>query len=321
MFRLSCVLTLALCTSLAPILRGAACGDADGNGIITISDVVYAMEYTFRGGPPFSDFDLGDFDHAEGWTVRDGLWLASCMFGGCDPSSYCPPTSPPLNPPITSGFRLRYPAAFPAHRDQMVFDIALDASQNVFALQLPLRILIEGGDTVRIDSLQFPAPNSELALPLSIATIQPIRNVVILGHVSIGFGHLYGSSSLARLFISAPINSDSRLLTMEYADYVPAQAPPEQALPMAPLLVTGMGDAVKPSLYGTCCIVPGDANGDGIQSISDAVYLITYYFGGGPAPAGCSKMGDADGNGILTISDAIWIINYIFAGGPDPLCT
>ncbi len=61
----------------------------------------------------------------------------------------------------------------------------------------------------------------------------------------------------------------------------------------------------------------GDADGSGIITISDAVYLIGYIFGGGPAPNPVLA-GDADCNGIITISDAVYLINYIFAGGPAP---
>ena len=63
----------------------------------------------------------------------------------------------------------------------------------------------------------------------------------------------------------------------------------------------------------------GDADGNLIFTISDAVFLINYIFAGGPAPFPlCS--GDTDGNGIITISDAVYLINYIFAGGPPPHC-
>ena len=63
----------------------------------------------------------------------------------------------------------------------------------------------------------------------------------------------------------------------------------------------------------------GDADNNGIITISDAVYLINYIFAGGPAPAQLC-LGDADGNSIITISDAVYLINYIFAGGPAPFC-
>jgi uncharacterized protein (TIGR02145 family) len=65
--------------------------------------------------------------------------------------------------------------------------------------------------------------------------------------------------------------------------------------------------------------VCGDADGNGIVNISDAVYLISYIFGGGPEPSPLLA-GDADGNEIVNISDAVYLISYIFGGGPAPAC-
>ncbi len=61
----------------------------------------------------------------------------------------------------------------------------------------------------------------------------------------------------------------------------------------------------------------GDADGSGSVSISDAVYLINYIFGGGPA-SNPLLAGDADCSNAVSISDAVYLINYIFAGGPQP---
>ncbi len=63
----------------------------------------------------------------------------------------------------------------------------------------------------------------------------------------------------------------------------------------------------------------GDANNDGQFSISDAVFMINYIFGGGDPPTPDLMMGDADGSGSLSIGDAVQIINYIFGGGPAPV--
>lgn len=63
--------------------------------------------------------------------------------------------------------------------------------------------------------------------------------------------------------------------------------------------------------------VAGDADGNGIINISDAVFLIGYIFAGGPAPNPLSS-GDADCNAIVNISDAVYLILYIFSGGPAP---
>jgi hypothetical protein len=63
--------------------------------------------------------------------------------------------------------------------------------------------------------------------------------------------------------------------------------------------------------------VCGDADGSGGVSIGDAVFLINYIFGGGPAPSPLAA-GDADCSGSISIGDAVYIINYIFGGGPAP---
>lgn len=69
--------------------------------------------------------------------------------------------------------------------------------------------------------------------------------------------------------------------------------------------------------FSTQSWVCGDADGNAIVNISDAVYLITYIFGGGPPPDPMAA-GDADMNGIVNISDAVYLITYIFGGGPAP---
>ncbi len=63
--------------------------------------------------------------------------------------------------------------------------------------------------------------------------------------------------------------------------------------------------------------VCGDADGNGAVSISDAVHIINFIFGGGPAPDPI-EAGDADCSGSVSIGDAVYIINYIFGGGPAP---
>lgn len=73
-------------------------------------------------------------------------------------------------------------------------------------------------------------------------------------------------------------------------------------------------DGIPDDCAGFIC---GDADGNAIVNISDAVYLIAYIFGGGPAPVPLLA-GDADCNSIVNISDAVYLIAYIFGGGPAP---
>ncbi len=61
----------------------------------------------------------------------------------------------------------------------------------------------------------------------------------------------------------------------------------------------------------------GDANGDHVVNISDAVTLIAYVFAGGPAPTPYLS-GDANCDSRVNISDAVYLIAYIFVSGPAP---
>lgn len=61
----------------------------------------------------------------------------------------------------------------------------------------------------------------------------------------------------------------------------------------------------------------GDADSSSSIDISDAVFLVAYIFGGGPAPNPLSN-GDDDCSGIVDISDVVYLIAYIFTGGPAP---
>lgn len=47
----------------------------------------------------------------------------------------------------------------------------------------------------------------------------------------------------------------------------------------------GIGDACA---LAACLTVPGDANGDGVVNIADALYIVQYIFASGPAPV-CSQ--------------------------------
>jgi photosystem II stability/assembly factor-like uncharacterized protein len=63
--------------------------------------------------------------------------------------------------------------------------------------------------------------------------------------------------------------------------------------------------------------VCGDANGDAVVDISDAVHLISYIFSGGSAPVPLAA-GDANCDSAVDISDVVYLISYIFSGGPAP---
>ncbi len=63
----------------------------------------------------------------------------------------------------------------------------------------------------------------------------------------------------------------------------------------------------------------GDANGDEQVSLSDIVYLISYFFRGGLSPDPL-QIGDANNDGKVSISDIVYLIAYLYREGPPPDC-
>jgi hypothetical protein len=69
----------------------------------------------------------------------------------------------------------------------------------------------------------------------------------------------------------------------------------------------------------------GDTNGDWELDLSDAVYLLSHLFLGGPAPAplacgagaSASPNGDTNGDGALDLSDAIHHLYWLYLGGRE----
>jgi subtilisin family serine protease len=61
----------------------------------------------------------------------------------------------------------------------------------------------------------------------------------------------------------------------------------------------------------------GDATGEDVIDISDAIALIAYIFAGGPAPTPYS-VGNVNCDSLVDISDVVYLITYIFSGGAAP---
>ncbi len=64
-------------------------------------------------------------------------------------------------------------------------------------------------------------------------------------------------------------------------------------------------------------IDPGDCDCSGFISVSDAVFLIQYIFGGGEPPYDLNSA-DPNSDCIVSISDVVFLVNYIFTSGPAP---
>lgn len=64
----------------------ASFGDADNNGIVNISDVVYLIAFIFGGGPrPFPITLVGDADCNGFVNISDAVYIIAYIFGGGPP--------------------------------------------------------------------------------------------------------------------------------------------------------------------------------------------------------------------------------------------
>ena len=61
----------------------------------------------------------------------------------------------------------------------------------------------------------------------------------------------------------------------------------------------------------------GDADGKNKLLITDAIFILSFLFLGGPDPP-CKQSADVDDNGTIGINDAIRLLNFLFLGGPEP---
>jgi hypothetical protein len=82
------------------------------------------------------------------------------------------------------------------------------------------------------------------------------------------------------------------------------------------------GDGIGNACQGT--FIRGDANGDGILDISDAIGVLSFLFTGGATPP-CPKAADANDDGTVDISDGVRILGFLFLGmealpGPVRVC-
>jgi hypothetical protein len=61
----------------------------------------------------------------------------------------------------------------------------------------------------------------------------------------------------------------------------------------------------------------GNGNGDGQVDLSDAVYVLSWLFSGGPVPP-CLESANSNGSSVVDIGDPIYLLTFLFQGGSPP---
>jgi len=299
-----------------------ACGDANGDGQINVSDVNYISGYLFRGYPePYGNADV---DECGSVNIFDAVYILKYVYlGGAAPC-------------------------------EGSVDCEMPVGENAIILGCPVEVAGYTGDSVAIPvylrsdtalegfscAFQFDSDDIEItSVDITGSVIDPSWGNFQYNtypHFSSDYGKVnMGWCENPPFVTPIPVQDSGLLFTMcaqipmgtgaQIVDFDTTSS--FVTNPAIEFILSPVGGGtIKPNYIdcGTADLIIlapnticGDANGDLTVNVSDAVYIINWVFVGGdpPVPLAC---GDANGDCNVGVSDAVYLINYVFVGGNPP---
>ncbi len=207
---------------------------------------------------------------------------------------------------------LYLPDTIVASAGEIVLPVYLTNTQPISRLILPISY---GGGEVELDYLSFDTDGCRTAYLAEVASngYNPMGKQVSFRFQSSTGGTITpplppGSGPIINLHFDASgmgeavidttsFAGNSLDLDSPFADYIPRVIAGEVQV-------------------GQCADIDGNGT---VADVADLVYLVSYMFGGGPAPVMMSAA-NIDGEGGLTIADLVYLTAYMFQGGPHPIC-
>jgi hypothetical protein len=286
-----------------------SCGDANNDGIVDISDIVFLVSYlSGHGVPPGpcggNPIGLGNADGCGIVTISDVYTIWRKVFCvGPDPSG-CENMAP-CSTIVRDTVKVGTPpySIYPGG-DSVAIPIYITAnSLGAYSLGFAC-----SSDSIMLSSVDWSGSEVSLAKG-SRGVLQRGSQILIFDFLSCHSQNQYRDALLCKLNARIVQGDSTQPILLDSA-FVP---------PGGEWLFVGVdGQHYRPNFVPNH-YEPGDANGDGGIDVFDAVYLINYIFSGGPAPTPyeiCS--GDANCDCGVDISDAVYLICYIFLGCPAP---
>ena len=173
------------CSLIAVMMMTApaypVCGDINGDTQIDINDLVYFINYLWRGGPPpavYADADVDD--HLVVTTVDFMVLENSAYLGG---TLHCPPTQGKLTGPVSPNNILAANTySYPAGATSLTLQLIFTGTTPFVCLDLPLTIDV-GGQAPTIGTITFdPVITAWANLGATYGTAGPGRVLLSLGN-------------------------------------------------------------------------------------------------------------------------------------------
>ncbi len=316
-------------------------GDASGDGVLNIVDVVEIWDYLYFGGNAPQVPVSADGDGYRLITLRDIVAIRSYIFDA-GPLPTCPPANPPFSN-IDTTISLIYNNRVGPNQTDITVRLTLRNLVNVIGFNFPLRVKV-GGTIPTIDSVVFNSLdawntwNMEPREALRIIDSSGIALIAAYGFVNWSDSVASGFHNLGIMHLTVDPVPFERTVTIDWKAISPIQ-PLSDNYPDTSLypLVISAGFTPNPTARGasaagflpqytpsliaiaSCCVTPGDADGNGAFNIADVTFGIARIFNSGPAPA-CLDEADSNGDNTFNIADITYGIGRVFGGGPAPIC-
>lgn len=287
----------------------SGCGDANSDGSLDISDIVFLVSYFFSSGT--APTLCANVNGCGGVTTADFiryLWIdwespIHPVFGDCEVTSPCSTL-------VGGQVRLGCPPyqLYPGE-NAVAVPVYITTVPGVRGATLGFRCL---SDSVIVSDID--KSGSHWASSIILGKCQPTeKKVLIVADLSPAASG-QAEYLLCKLKVQILGSEPQRQIVFDTAYVAPGGEW---------LLVTDQPPYYRPTLSQTCCNMCGDANNDGAIDVSDAIALIECIFFECTQIEDCvytRGKGDANGDQTVDISDAVYLIAYIFSGGSCPHC-
>lgn len=152
---------VVLSLSSSQALSQTACGDANSSGVVTISDLIYTMQY-LCDGPPMTISAAGDCDNRAGITIADAEALTRYIFFGESSLDCSIQATYGFAPAPNDTVFLPFMVAIPDNVDSVTLPVITSFAADTRAFYIPCQVyetngpgLFEFISVARVDDLSI----------------------------------------------------------------------------------------------------------------------------------------------------------------------